>query len=1130
MSVEFRLLGAVEASSDGQTVDLGPARQRCVLVALLVEVNRVVSVDQLVDRVWGERTPHRVRGTLYSYLSRLRKALTGTGEVCIARQSGGYRLAVDESAVDVHRFRRLVADARSADDEHALVLYEQALGLWRGNAFGELDTPWLASVRAALEQERSAAAMDHVDVALRCARHGRLLPVLSALASENPLDERVAGQLMLALYRSGRRAEALNHYQRIRIRLVEELGTDPSPPLQRLHHQILIAAPALTKVTTTAGGHPMPRRLPPAPEVFVDRDQESVHNLPVELTRFVGREEELGAIERLVSDRRLVTLAGMGGCGKTRLAVKVSTRLLSRWPDGAWLVDLGPLTDPEQVPRLTAATLGVLIEPGGDPIQALAVRLRWRQMLLCLDTCEHLLDPAAALTDTLLRGCPGVSVLATSREPLGVAGETVWRVPSLNEDEAVELFADRARLVAPGFEVNIARADVRAVCSRVDNIPLAIELAAAWVRALTPAQITSSLDDRSRLLAGAPRRAIPRHQTLQASMAWSHALLEDDEKVVFRRMAVFSGNFTLDAVDAVCGGEGGCDRGSLAFDRGSLVMVGRLIDKSWVSVREGEDRVRYRLLDTVRQYAEDQLRAAGEIEVIRDRHLDYYLAQAEGAQSGLETNQDVWRQELQSQHDNINAALEWGLSAPGDQPDRGDCADRTDRGRRLAASMARQWFICGQVHTGLQFLRRAIDVHPGDRSALQGRLFAGTALLGMISGQVAVVAQAVETGLRLARETGDDVTRARCLTAIACGRFFVDFEQCQAMAREAHDVAVTAGDPFSRDWATVIEAYSLTTRTRHDEATKLARFAFEQSRPRGDRFCASFARTVELWAALETGDLRGAATIGQEVMAIVTPPGDYFAIGTMASSVALVHGMMGDITAGLTIMRGIVCSLDEAQDVDAVAFEHAMGMLHLWNGDLDDAVRWLGRGIARMTDTKDWTATRCLVGMVAALRRLGRVEEAEQHAVQAVRLAGEYKAPHVLADALDEQAFLISNADPGRARALHHKALALRSDNRLHTYVLRSIDALARLEAGVGNYGEAVRLLAAGDTARDAMNHPRPPVEQSEHETLVTVLRERLGTDEFTVLWRDGTTRSLNDTVAVLNRKNVITGFDQRIQ
>lgn len=828
------------------------------------------------------------------------------------------------------------------------------------------------------------------------------------------------------------------------------------------------------------------------------------HNLPVELSSFVGRGEELASIERLVCDRRLVTLTGTGGCGKTRLAVALCTRLIDSWSDGVWLIDLGSVTDPTQIPRLTASTLGVLLEPGGDQLQALVAKLRQRRMLLCFDTCEHLLDATAALTDTVLRGCPSVSILATSREPLGVEGEAVWRVPSLKEEEAAELFAERATLAAPGFDADAVRSEVRAVCTRVDNIPLAVELAAAWVRALSAAQIASGLDDCFRLLAGGPRRAIPRHQTLLASMAWSHALLEDDEKVVFRRLAVFVGGFSLDAVEAVCG-DGG------VLEQGALAMVGRLVDKSLVTVRESESQVRYRLLDTVRLYAEERLRSEDGVELVRDRHLDYYLDLAERAQPGLESDQDLWRQKLDSHHDNINAALDCGLS----QPD-----DRADRGRRLAAAMARQWFIRGQSGEGLGFLRRAIDLRPTDRSRLQGRLLAGTAMLGMVSGRLDLVAETTKRGLDIAGEVGDELTRARCLAMAAWPAFFVDFEVCQALTAQARLAGESAGDPFSRDWATVLEAYTLTTRDRHDEAVALARPAFERSSPRGDRFCASFARGVELWATLETGDVRAAVAIGRELLEIATPVGDYFAVGTMAGNLALATGWAGDIAEGRKIMEPIVRSVDDAPDVDVVAYMHSQGMLHLWDGDLDEAVRWLERGIQRMIgDDKDWTATRCLPGMAAALRRLGRVDEAAKYAAKAVALATEYGSPYVLADALDEQARLVRDADPGQAQDLHHKALALRRDNGLRTYYVDSLDALAYLEARAENYPEAARLLAASEAAREVIGCPRPPVAIPEHDAVLTSLRSHLGNDEFEALWRDSSATSLDDAVAAVTRR-----------
>jgi predicted ATPase/class 3 adenylate cyclase len=351
------------------------------------------------------------------------------------------------------------------------------------------------------------------------------------------------------------------------------------------------------------------------------------NNLPVQLTSFVGRGEELVEVQRLLAGQRLVTLAGSGGCGKTRLAVQAAAELADRWPDGVWWVDLGSITDPKLVARLTASTLRVLVEPVGSALQALASQLVGRRLLLCLDTCEHLLDATAELADTLLRACPEVSMLSTSREPLGVAGEAVWRVPSLVEDEAMRLFADRAALVRPGFTVEAHADAVRTICRRLDGIPLAVELAAAWVRALSPAQIAAGMDDRFRLLVGGQRGVVARHRTLAASMEWSHDLLDEPDRVVFRRLACFAGGFTLDAARAVC-----------ASDRAGasdvLAALGRLVDKSLVVVQEADGEARYRLLDSIRQYAEDRLRDAGETAATRDRHLEYFLAFAEAADGG----------------------------------------------------------------------------------------------------------------------------------------------------------------------------------------------------------------------------------------------------------------------------------------------------------------------------------------------------------------------------------------------------------------------------------------------------------------------------------------------------------------
>jgi DNA-binding SARP family transcriptional activator len=441
MTVEFRLLGDIEVRIDGKPVDVGHARQRCVLVALLVDANRTVSVDQLADRVWGDRLPHRARGTLSSYLSRLRLALANVKDVGIARRSGGYVLTVDEMAVDLHCFHRLLAQARANDDNRALALLEQALGLWRGEAFAHLDTPWLNTIRDTLDTERFAAELDRNDLDLRRGHHTGMLTELSTCATTHPLDERLAGQLMLALYRSGRQADALDHYQRTRLRLAEELGTDPSPPLQRLHRQILTADPALavpaTRSTLGSATRPVPHQLPAPPRLFNGRARELT-----QLTNALNTAADRG--------RTMVisAIGGAGGIGKTWLALRWAHQNAERFPDGQLYVNLrgfDPSSEPMPPPVAIRGFLDALeVDPSAIPVDADAQAALYRslvaskRMLVVLDNARD-----SAHVTQLLPGSPACAVLVTSRHQLtGLAtthGATPLDLDVLPEADSREL-------------------------------------------------------------------------------------------------------------------------------------------------------------------------------------------------------------------------------------------------------------------------------------------------------------------------------------------------------------------------------------------------------------------------------------------------------------------------------------------------------------------------------------------------------------------------------------------------------------------------------------------------------------------------------------------------------------------
>jgi predicted ATPase/DNA-binding SARP family transcriptional activator len=640
VAVEFRLLGDVEVSLDGRPLDVGHARQRCVLAALLVDVNRPIPADQLIDRVWADDTPHRARNALAAYLSRLRQLLADVPDVQILRQPGGYVLTADAHAIDLHRFRDLVADARaSADPVEAAMIYANALKLWRGMPFPALDTPWFNDVRDSLEVERLSVALDRNDAALRAGRHADVLGELTVAQQVHPLDERLAGQLMLALYRSGRQADALETYRQMRDRLVDELGVDPSPPLQAVYQQILDGEPPPMKTA-------VPQAVATRPLV----------GLPRRATRFIGRECDVVRVAAALQDGSLVTLTGVGGVGKTRLALEAAERGQGRFDDGVAICELAPLEDGSVVTHAVAAALRLQQRQGLDITETVIDYLRTRQVLLVVDNCEHVLDEAAELLDRIAAHCPRVSVLATSREALGVAGERIMPVEPLTVDDATALFADRARASRPDFDLeHEPLGAVAEICRQLDGLPLAIELAAARMRAMSSLDVARRLD-RLRLLSGGARGAMPRQQSLAATIDWSYRLLAEPEQALFARLSVFAGGFDLDAAHGVCGEDGDSDDDTLDLLTG-------LVDKSMVTVRGGDERTRYAVLETLRAYGRERLRDNGIEDVIGVRHARYYTELAQEAAAGMHgADERGWVMRMLPDYDNVRAAFEHTMS------------------------------------------------------------------------------------------------------------------------------------------------------------------------------------------------------------------------------------------------------------------------------------------------------------------------------------------------------------------------------------------------------------------------------------------------------------------------------------
>jgi predicted ATPase/DNA-binding SARP family transcriptional activator len=648
--VEFRVLGPLEVLEDGRRVRVQGRKPRALLAMLALHPGTMVSADRLAEALWGEEPPVSTAGTLQVYVSQLRKVL---GAQTIQTRSPGYVLAVEPERVDAVRFERLVAEGRSlAEDDPAAAVerLDQALSLWRGPALADFAFEDFARSNVArLEELRLVALEERNEAELALGRHDRLAGPLRALVEEQPLRERLWGQLVLALYRSGRQAEALRACSDVRRLLVEELGVEPGPALRELEQSILRHDPALDRPTAVS---------------TTDRtERESV--LPRPRSSFVGRLAELDQLDELLERPRLVTLVGPGGVGKTRMAVEVARRVLGRFPGGVWLVELAPLADASLVTETVAAVLGVPEEDGRPLLDCVIAAVAGKRALLILDNCEHVIDSVAALADALLAGSPALSVLATSRAPLRVEGETVWRAPSLAmppddaqsfeslmDYDAVRLFCERSRSEGAFPFTDADLPVVVALCRRLDGIPLAIDLAAAHTRPLGPRQILGRLEDRFALLTKGRRTAPPRHRTLRGAVEWSFELLDEREQTVFRRLSVFAGRISLEAAEGVCSGDD-------VSPAEVIPILAALVERSMVEVDDDAGSRSFRLLETLRAFGANRLAESGEAPAICERHLRFFLSWVRAQASSEADRGRSLFEVFEAERDNLRAALRW---------------------------------------------------------------------------------------------------------------------------------------------------------------------------------------------------------------------------------------------------------------------------------------------------------------------------------------------------------------------------------------------------------------------------------------------------------------------------------------
>ena len=821
--------------------------------------------------------------------------------------------------------------------------------------------------------------------------------------------------------------------------------------------------------------------------------------IPAQLTSFVGRDAQIKDVRQILADNRLVTLTGAGGVGKTRLAVQVAAQLAGEFSDGVGYVDLAPITDPELVPVTVARALGLPDQPGCSTMDTLLRFVRDRELLVVLDNCEHLLDACAELVVALLGGVARLKLLATSREAIGVAGEVSWRVPSLSlADEALALFTERARHARHDFTLTDDNAaTVGEICARLDGVPLAIELAAARVRALSLAEILDSLHDRFRLLTGGARTAVRRQQTLRASVDWSHALLTEPERVLFRRLAVFLGGFDLDAARAVAGG-GEVERYQV-MDQLTL-----LVDKSLVVADDSGGRTRYRLLETVRQYALEKLGESGEADAVRSRHRDYYTSLAAEVDAPVGSDYEHRIDRAETEIDNLRAAFSWSL-------------ENSDIELALAQASALQplWLARGRIREGLAWFDAALadlDAHHlGVATVVRARALADRALLAIYAGAAESVDQA-QQAVAIAREVDDPALLARALTACAPIAAY-NAELAGPYFAEAIGLARASGDPWRLSQILGWQARGAILVGDPIAALAAAKEGRDLADAIGDGFGSRQCRYC-LGSAQMLSDLAAAAEQFAELLttAQAAHDGIYTAAGLAGQGIALAY--QGETGAARAAADAAVEAAAELGGLAAGIAYFALCNAALAAGDAATAQDASEEGSQHWSFLPGYAAVQRVLMVTAALagRDLAAAGRGADEAVTTT--TGTW-----LMLALTTRARLaMAQGEPDHAERDAHDALTCAAEIEAHVGVPDILECLAVLAVDAGSHREAARLFGAAHAIRQMLRAVRFKVWDADYQASVAALRDTMGEHDFDAAWAEGAALSTEEAIAYAQR------------
>ncbi|QXJ23311.1 winged helix-turn-helix domain-containing protein [Actinomadura graeca] len=1025
--MRFGVLGALAVWTDGgEDVRVPETKVRILLAALLADAGRPVPADRLAGALWGDRPPRNPSGTLQARISQLRgvldRAEPGARRLVVSRPPG-YLIDVPPEAVDSGRFAALLARAGEAADPLARArLLGDALALWRGPAFDGLD--FAHALAADLGERRLTALEDHAEARLELGEHAALAAELARPVARHPLRERLRAAHLRALYRAGRQGEALAGYHDLRERLAAELGVDPGPELAALYQSMLERDPA-------EEGRP---RVP--------------SRLPVPLGGLIGRDEAARRVRALLAEDRLVTLTGPGGVGKTRLALEAAARSAGDHPDGVWLVELaaGRAATPEEVAEQANRVLNLREEGADGPVERLTEALRSRRALLVLDNCEHVTGPAAELAGRLLAGAPGLRVLTTSREPLGVPGERLEIVPPLDlpgdatapaallESGAVRLFTERAAAAAPGFALDEASAPwVSAICRRLDGLPLALELAATRVRGLGVRELAARLDDRFGVLAGTRHGGPARQRTLRAVIDWSWELLTVPERIALRRLAVHAGGCTAGASEEV--GGAGAD------------VLARLVDRSLV-VRSEDGR--YKLLESVAAYSLERLREAGEDGDLRARHVRYYTALAEDAAGGLRgPEQRQWLARLDVEAANLRAALDHATG---------------EDALRLVNAQGWYWFLRGRSGEARRALGAALSAADGPSRA---RRDAETWLAGftMASGE----------------DTDSEELRRSAL----------------ADHRDEYDRA-------KAEWFLTHVHWAYGNLAANEERIERALAVF---RARADRWHTAAALALHAKQVMARGDLEAMERHGAESLAIFTGLGDAWGRLEAMDVLGRRAEIVGDLGEAARLRRAELRLAEELRMGPDVAFRLAqLGRIAMLAGDLGEARVLHERALdLAVRQAAPSAAEFAEIGLGLVARRRGDLDAAERHLRSRLGWLRGIGGTAGISFVHAELGFVAEQrGDAEAARALHTEALdAARAIGDPRAVAL-ALEGLAGARSLAGEHAPAARLLGAAAALRDASGAPLPAAERGDVDRIAGRIRDAAGPGAFTTAYDHG--------------------------